>query len=185
MRGRSRRSAAAAVVLVGGFGVGSHDDRASGSPASPQVTDAPDHSVTDRYTLWSAAVASGATHPVTGRRPRRTSPRTATATPPSRCPPAATPRAPGRHSSREPLLSPHNMYLLVLSEQGLLGLLASRRRLGWPLLGLRRLRPPRRAAVGRCRRCAGFLDCGLAAVGLLVWTLVDFLYGDIGGPRPY
>ncbi|MFD9072391.1 hypothetical protein ACFVZ2_20495, partial [Streptomyces lasiicapitis] len=29
---------------------------------------------------------------------------------------------------------------------------------------------------------AGELDCALAACGLLVWQLVDFMYADIGGP---
>jgi hypothetical protein len=66
------------------------------------------------------------------------------------------------------------MYLLALSEQGLLGctLLAG----GWAALlalGLRKLRTfPRRS--GRAP--------GLAAVGLLLWQCTDFLYADIGGP---
>lgn len=66
---------------------------------------------------------------------------------------------------REPLLSPHNMYFLVLSEQGLIGIVAY----AALFLGL---------LVGCLRRARG---SGLAALALLVWVLVDFLYADIGG----
>jgi O-antigen ligase len=80
----------------------------------------------------------------------------------------------GSKFAKQPLLSPHNMYLLVLGEQGLIGLTAFAGSLAAVLvLGLRRLGggPHGRAA-----------DCGLAAVGLLLWQTVDFLYADIGGP---
>ncbi|CAM5734308.1 hypothetical protein SFUMM280S_11512 [Streptomyces fumanus] len=69
---------------------------------------------------------------------------------------------------RQPLLSPHNMYLLVLAEQGLLGLLALAG--SWAALLVCALR---RAALAG----SGPIGCGL-----LVWHLVDFAYGDIGGP---
>jgi O-antigen ligase len=76
---------------------------------------------------------------------------------------------------RQPLLSPHNMYLLVLSEQGLLGLLAlAGSWLALLVCGLRRLFHVRRPPAG--------LDCALVGCGLLVWQLVDFVYADIGGP---
>ena len=83
---------------------------------------------------------------------------------------------------REPLLSPHDMYLLVLSEQGLIGLtlLAG----SWAALavrGLARLRRREAVPLARHGRRPG-TDCGLAACGLLLWNGVDFLYGDIGGP---
>lgn len=68
------------------------------------------------------------------------------------------------------------MYLLVLSEQGLIGFTAL---VGsWAALlagGVRRLVLAR--ATG-----AAAVDCGLAAVGLMTWQTVDFLYADIGGP---
>jgi hypothetical protein len=142
---------------------------------------------------------------------------------------------------KQPLLSPHNMYLLVLSEQGLVGLLALagswlalllcgvrglvrvRRsdaaatgpepesapggagRADVPFGGLRGLeravgipglvRGPDAAGAGRPgsdpdavaagRPASGVargLDCALVACGLIVWQLVDFVYGDIGGP---
>ncbi len=80
----------------------------------------------------------------------------------------------GQAYIRQPLLSPHNMYLLILSEQGLIGLVALVG--GWAALlvaGLRRL------ASGTGARMR---DCGLIATGLFVWQLTDFLYADIGGP---
>lgn len=67
------------------------------------------------------------------------------------------------------------MYLLVLAEQGLIGLLALAG--GWLALlacGLR--------GWFRVRRSGPGLDCALVACGLLVWQLIDFVYADIGGP---
>lgn len=164
--------AASAVVLVGGLGVGSHmiGERAA---SITQVTDAPDPSVTDRYTLWSAALGMWREHPVTGvglkRFPAERDGHAALA-----LSSASDTAGAGQAFTREPLLSPHNMYLLALSEQGLLGctLLVG----GWAAflaLGLRRLRAAR-ARTG--------LGPGMAAVGLLAWQCVDFLYADIGGP---
>ncbi|WP_329177213.1 O-antigen ligase family protein [Streptomyces sp. NBC_01477] len=196
--------AASAVVIVGGLGVGSQmiGERAA---SITQVTDAPDPSVTDRYTLWSAALGMWREHPVTGvglkRFPAERDGHAALA-----LSSGSDTAGAGQAFTREPLLSPHNMYLLALSEQGLLGctLLAG----GWAallVLGLRRLR----AGAGRRRPvlrsspggvCTGpssdgptaprgavpstgqGLGPGMAAVGLLLWQCVDFLYADIGGP---
>jgi O-antigen ligase len=163
---------AGAVVIVGGLGVGSQmiGERAA---SITRVTDAPDPSVTDRYTLWAAALGMWREHPVTGVGLKRF--------PAERdghaglgLSSASDTAGAGQAFAREPLLSPHNMYLLALSEQGLLGctLLAG----GWAAflaLGLRRLR----TAPGRWGPAPG-----LAAVGLLLWQCVDFLYADIGGP---
>lgn len=68
------------------------------------------------------------------------------------------------------------MYLLVLSEQGLIGLLACTGSwLGLWALGMRRLL--------RARSAPGSVpDCALVACGLLVWQLTEFVYSDIGGP---
>jgi len=75
---------------------------------------------------------------------------------------------------REPLLSAHNQYLMVLSEQGVVGAVS----FGGLLLALGASAVRRRPARTVEER---FLD--LAAPGLLMWTLVDFSYGDIGaGP---
>ncbi|WP_371750136.1 O-antigen ligase family protein [Streptomyces sp. NBC_01283] len=164
--------AAAAVVLVGGLGIGSQmlSERVT---SITQVSDAPDQSVTDRYTMWAAAVDMWRDAPVSGvglkafpdHRDSHASLALSS---------ASDTGGAGAKFSRQPLLSPHNMYLLVLGEQGLLGLCTL---VGsWAaflLLGMRRLT--------RVRGGAG-ADCALVACGLLLWQLVDFSYADIGGP---
>lgn len=161
---------AASVVLVGGFGLGAAalEERLT---SITQVTDAPDQSVVDRYTLWAAAADMWRGHPVTGVGLK--------AFPEHRDGHASLALSSGSDTEgagqafrRQPLLSPHNMYLLVLSEQGLLGLLTvAGSWLALLVCALRRLRRD-----GRAR------DCGLPVCGLLVWQLVNFLYADIGGP---
>ncbi|MFH8738187.1 O-antigen ligase family protein [Streptomyces sp. NPDC017964] len=166
-------TAAAAVVLVGGFGIGTQllQERMS---SITQVADAPDQSVTDRYTMWAAAVDMWSEHPATGvglkgfPAHRDTHASLALSS-------GSDTAGAGAAFKRQPLLSPHNMYLLVLSEQGLIGLMALAG--GWIallLLALRRL--------GRGARTRPGPDCGLVACGLLGWQLVDFVYADIGGP---
>ncbi|MFF7328703.1 O-antigen ligase family protein [Streptomyces sp. NPDC008150] len=178
---------AAGVVLVGGFGVGSAmlQDRID---SITRVTDAPDQSVVDRYTMWAAATSMWREQPLTGvglkgfpeHRDSHASLALSS---------GSDTEGAGASFQRQPLLSPHNMYLLVLSEQGLIGLLA----LGgsWLALlvcglhGLLRARGPRSDADGAesgGTRAPGVPECGLVACGLLVWQLVDFLYADIGGP---
>ncbi|WP_237322824.1 O-antigen ligase [Streptomyces sp. JJ36] len=166
---------AAAVVLVGGAGVGG-DMLAERLGSITDVTDAPDRSVTDRYALWSAAAGMWREDPVAGVGLK--------GFPAYRDSHASLGLSSGSDTAgageafrREPLLSPHNMYLLVLGEQGLTGLVLLAG--GWVALlaaALARLRGTRRSPV---RRGA---DCGLVAAGLLVWQLTDFLYADIGGP---
>lgn len=166
-------TAAAGVVLVGGAGVGSQliSDRVA---SITQVSDAPDSSVTDRYSLWAAATGMWRERPATGVGLK--------GFPAHRDGHAALNLSSGSDTAgagqqfvREPLLSPHNMYLLILSEQGLIGvtLIVG----SWAALlagGLRRLAGAHRA--GRAT------ECGLIATGLLLWQCVDFLYADIGGP---
>nr|WP_228044892.1 O-antigen ligase family protein [Streptomyces ferrugineus] len=162
---------AAAVVLVGGFGVGATalQERLT---SITQVTDAPDQSVVDRYTLWAAAVDMWREHPVTGvglkgfpaYRDGHASFALSS---------GSDTEGAGQAYRRQPLLSPHNMYLLLLSEQGLLGAVTVAG--SWLALLVCALRRLRRGA-GRAR------DCALGACGLLIWQLVNFLYGDIGGP---
>nr|WP_221352893.1 O-antigen ligase family protein [Streptomyces sp. REN17] len=164
---------ATAVVLVGGFGVGTAmlQERIG---SITQVADAPDQSVTDRYTMWTAAVDMWRDRPLTGVGLK--------GFPDHRDGHASLALSSGSDTDgagagfrRQPLLSPHNMYLLVLSEQGLLGLLALAG--SWLALlvgGLRRLLSARRSPEGA--------DCALIACGLLLWQLVDFVYADIGGP---
>ncbi|MFI1506838.1 O-antigen ligase family protein [Streptomyces sp. NPDC020597] len=164
---------AAGVVVVGGFGVGSAmlQERVS---SITQVADAPDQSVTDRYALWTSAVGMWAERPLTGVG-LKGFPEHRDAHAPLALSSGSDTDGAGSGFVRQPLLSPHNMYLLVLGEQGLIGLLALAG--GWLAMlacGLR--------GWLRARRCGRGLDCALFACGLLVWQLIDFVYADIGGP---
>ncbi|MEU6822701.1 O-antigen ligase family protein [Streptomyces atriruber] len=170
--------AAAAVVLVAGFGVGSAmlQERLS---SITQVTDTPDQSVTDRYTMWAASADMWRERPVTGVGLK--------GFPDHRDSHASLALSSGSDTAgagsafvRQPLLSPHNMYLLVLSEQGLLGLgtLAG----GWAALLVCAVRRWKRQRAGRGGPGGPQLDCALVACGLLIWQLIDFMYADIGGP---
>ncbi|MGW7493443.1 O-antigen ligase family protein [Streptomyces luteogriseus] len=166
--------AAACAILVGGFGVGTAmlQERIS---SITQVADAPDQSVTDRYTMWAAATGMWGEHPLTGVGlkgfPEHRDSHASLA-----LSAGSDTEGAGAAFRKQPLLSPHNMYLLILAEQGLLGLLALAG--SWLALLLCAVR-----ALWRTRRAgAAGLDCGLVACGLLVWQLTDFAYADIGGP---
>ncbi|MFJ2947564.1 O-antigen ligase family protein [Streptomyces sp. NPDC087226] len=157
---------AAGVVLVGGFGVGTAmlQERIG---SITEVAGTPDQSVVDRYTLWAAAAGMWREHPLTGVGLKgfpeyRDGHATLALSSGSDIGGA------GEEYRRQALLSPHSMYLLVLSEQGLIGLVA----LGGSWLAL---------LVCALRRRPRS-DCAFIAVGLLLWQLTDFVYGDIGGP---
>ena len=165
---------AAAVVLVGGLGLGGDSVVARLSTIASVTGGAPDHSVSDRYDLWATAGAIWRQHPATGVGPKEF-PQFRDAHAPLRLSSGSDTAGAGAGFSREPLLSPHNMYLLVLSEQGLIGLTA------FAALFLGLLTALLRRALRL--RAAGAPDgLGAALLGLLVWQLVDFLYADIGGP---
>ncbi|WP_405658961.1 O-antigen ligase family protein [Streptomyces sp. NBC_01166] len=165
---------AAGVVLVGGFGVGS-EMISQRLTSITEVTSAPDRSVNDRYAMWAAAAGMWRERPATGvglkgfpaHRDGHASIGLSA---------GSDTAGAGQEFRKQPLLSPHNMYLLVLGEQGLIGFTAL---VGsWAALlvgGVRRL------VLARARGAAA-VDCGLAAVGLMTWQTVDFLYADIGGP---
>ncbi|MGW9038600.1 O-antigen ligase family protein [Streptomyces sp. NPDC055721] len=155
------------VVLVGGLGIGSAMVKERVASIT-QVAAAPDQSVTDRYTMWAAAGRMWSTEPLTGVGLK--------GFPAYRDSNASLALSSGSDTAgagavfqRQPLLSPHNMYLLVLSEQGLVGLLALAG--SWVAL-----------LVGALRRRRLGADCALVATGLLSWQLIDFFYADIGGP---
>ncbi|WP_405595052.1 O-antigen ligase family protein [Streptomyces sp. NBC_01092] len=162
---------AASVVLVGGLGVGASalQERLT---SITQVTDAPDQSVVDRYTMWAAAAGMWREHPVTGVGLK--------AFPAYRDGHASLALSSGSDTEgagqayrRQPLLSPHNMYLLLLSEQGMVGLVTVAG--SWLALLV--------CAVLRLRRSSGLArECAVPICGLLLWQLVNFLYADIGGP---
>ncbi|WP_418958799.1 O-antigen ligase family protein [Streptomyces tritici] len=158
---------ALAVVLVGGLGVGSAMVKERVASIT-QVTAAPDRSVTDRYTMWAAAAGMWREDPLTGVGlkgfPQYRDGHASLA-----LSSGSDTAGAGRAFLRQPLLSPHNMYLLVLSEQGLLGVLALTG--SWFAL-----------LAGAARRLRRGGECALVAVGLLGWQLIDFVYADIGGP---
>jgi O-antigen ligase len=129
----------------------------------------PDRSVQDRYDLWQTALSIWRDHPVTGVGLKQFA-----AFRDSRAPLGLSSDSdvadPSLSFRREPLLSPHNMYLLVLSEQGIVGAFGFLALFG--TVGIR--------AVRRTR--AEHPEDGAVAVGLVVWTAVNFVSGDIGGP---
>ncbi|MER7490858.1 O-antigen ligase family protein [Streptomyces sp. NPDC126497] len=164
---------AAGVVLTGGLGIGTAmlQERID---SITQVADAPDQSVVDRYTLWAAATGMWREHPLTGVG-LKNFPEYRDGHATLALSSGSDIAGAGSEYQRQALLSPHSMYLLVLSEQGLIGLLAlAGSWLALLVCAVRRLLRVRRRGPG--------LDCGLTAVGLLLWLLTDFVYGDIGGP---
>ncbi|MFE0676002.1 O-antigen ligase family protein [Streptomyces sp. NPDC058867] len=165
--------AATGVILVGGLGIGTAmlQERIS---SIGQVADAPDQSVTDRYTMWAAATGMWREQPLAGVG-LKGFPEHRDAHASLALSAGSDTEGAGAGFLRQPLLSPHNMYLLILAEQGLIGLVALVG--GWLALlvcAVRRLVRVRAAGPGT--------DCGLVACGLLVWQLTDFVYADIGGP---
>lgn len=107
------------------------------------VTDRPDQSVVDRYTLWVTALDMWRARPVTGVGLKAFPEHRDTHAPLALSAGSDTDGA-GASFRRQPLLSPHNMYLLVLAEQGLLGLTALTT--AWAallVLGARRALPAR------------------------------------------
>ncbi|GAA1413787.1 O-antigen ligase family protein [Streptomyces thermospinosisporus] len=164
---------AAGIVLMGGFGVGTAQLQER-IDSIGQVTDAPDQSVVDRYALWGSALGMWREQPLTGvglkNFPEYRDEHATLA-----LSSGSDIGGAGEAYHKQALLSPHSMYLLVLSEQGLIGLVTLAG--GWLALlvcGLRRLQ--------RAHRHGPAPDCGLIACGLLIWLLTDFVYGDIGGP---
>jgi hypothetical protein len=174
--------AAAAVVIIG-LTPSTPGYASSGVPARlasiVAATDAPDRSVQDRYDLWQTALTIWREHPYTGVGLKQFA-----AFRDSNAPISLSSGSDVADAStslrREPLLSPHNMYLLVLSEQGILGAAA----FGGLLLGLgvRAVRRTRHRATAELPHDNATSPIGIAAVGIIAWTLVNFAFGDIGGP---
>ncbi|MEU7899835.1 O-antigen ligase family protein [Nonomuraea sp. NPDC049152] len=153
-------TSAGVILLVLGAGVGSDTIGQRLASITSSVTQ-PDQSVSDRYDLWRTAEGMWQDHPLTGVGPRRFAALRDSYAPTGLSSGSDT-DDPVNGYQRQPLLSPHNMYLLVLSEQGLLGLVAFVFLLGALLLWS--------VAYG-----------GLVVSGLLTWLIVDFAYSDIGG----
>ncbi|MGP3967802.1 O-antigen ligase family protein [Streptomyces sp. 6N223] len=135
---------------------------------------APDQSVTDRYAMWSAALEMWWKEPLTGVGPRGFAAHRDSHASLALSSGSDTGGA-GAAFARQELLSPHNMYLLLLGEQGLLGAATV---VGcWAGVGAACA-----ARLRRARHAGRDLGLGLAAIGLLTWQAVNFLYADIGGP---
>jgi O-antigen ligase len=171
-------AAAALAVAVLMLSPGANDSSGTVAQRITSITSsnsAPDQSVKDRYALWHAAIAIYQDHPVVGVGLKdfaeyRDSYASVELSAGSDVGDSAT------GVSREPLLSAHNQYLMVLSEQGTVGILA----FGCLLVTLTIGSVIRRRTLLPAPE-QRFLD--LAAPGLMVWTLIDFAYGDIGaGP---
>jgi murein biosynthesis integral membrane protein MurJ len=139
-------------------------------------TSDPDQSVTDRYSLWHAAIGMGEEYPVSGVGLKQFQNFRDSKAPIALSGGGQTDSSTNGYQV-EPLLSPHNMYLLAFSEQGVPGAAVFLFLLvGLPLLAL--LRVWRTRKTGPPARLA----FGLAAAGWGLWGMLDFLYADIGGP---
>ncbi|GAA3220899.1 O-antigen ligase family protein [Actinocorallia longicatena] len=133
------------------------------------LTSSPDQSVSDRYNLWSTAYRIWVDHPITGTGPKQFAAfRDAYA--PLDLSAASDTEDAVNGFVREPLLSPHNQYLLILCEQGIVGASIFAALIVTLLARLRR----RLGSAGKMP--------GVIAAGLLTWLLVNFVYSDLGGP---
>jgi O-antigen ligase len=133
----------------------------------------PDRSVQDRYALWQTAVDIWADHPVTGVGLKDFAAYRDSYAPLSLSAGSDVDDLTAGFR-RQPLLSAHNQYLMVLAEQGTVGILA----FGGLLAALTAAAVRRRPHISDAGR---FL--GLVAPAVMAWTLISFLYEDIGaGP---
>ena len=166
---------AVAFLVLGGGGASSPGTVNQRLTSIGSSDSAPDQSVQDRYALWQAATAIWAGHPVLGVGLKDfVAYRDSNA--PVNLSAGSDVGVEGSGISREPLLSAHNQYLMVLSEQGTVGILAFGGLLAALGVGSLRRRPALLPAAEE-----RFLD--LAAPAVMVWTLIDFGYGDVGaGP---
>jgi O-antigen ligase len=174
---------AAAIVLIGLLGGGSGSGTVGARLASiSSSTSAPDRSVSDRYELWQTATGIWRDHPWIGVGLKKF-PAYRDSYAPLHLSSGSDIADPSLGFQREPLLTPHNMYLLVLSEQGLVGGFA----FGGLLLFLAVMTWRRtRQAAGATGPPDGRVPDGrlisVAAVGIVAWAAINFLFGDIGGP---
>lgn len=159
----------AAVAIVAACVLGGHSsafaERAESIAASITT---PDRSVGDRFSLWSTAVTIWRDRPLVGVGVKGF-PAHRDGYAPLDLSSASDTQDPGNGYLRQPLLSPHNQYLLVLSEQGMLGLAGFVVLLGalaWRLIAVRR-----RTDLA-----------WLVSAGFMTTFLMSFLYGDMGGP---
>ncbi|XVQ10234.1 O-antigen ligase family protein [Spirillospora sp. CA-255316] len=165
-------AAALAVVVVGGLGLGLGGDGggqtlAARAQSMTSVMDTPDQSVLDRYSLWTAARGMWGDHPVTGVGVKNF-PAYRDSYAPIELSSAGEVMDHANGYRRQPLLSPHSQYLLVLAEQGVVGLVGLAALFGALLYGVWRRRDVRD-------------PLWLAAFGFLTGLLINFVYADISG----
>lgn len=158
---------AAFTIVVGGLGIGSGTIGKRTQSIVESVHD-PDRSVGDRYTLWSTAERMWQDHPATGVGIKNFAAFRDVYAPP-RLSGASDTADSVNGFVREPLLSPHDQYLLMLSEEGILGA-------GAFLLALSAL------TVGLWRRGGSRDGHWLLCAGVAAAITVNFLYADMGGP---
>jgi hypothetical protein len=180
-----RAAAAAALAAAIGVALMSLSSNGSSGAFNERLTSivssgsAPDRSVRDRYALWATALAMWADHPIFGVGMKDFAQYRDSYAPMSLSAGSDVDTR-GQGFRREPLLSPHNQYLMVASEQGTVGMLAFGGVLGTLAVGS--LRRRRGCAAGAGSRDSTvddrFLD--LAAPAIMAWTLVEFMYGDVG-----
>ena len=133
----------------------------------------PDQSVRDRYNLWKIAGDMWRDHPVTGVGLKHFSSFRDTYAPMGLSS-GSDVLDESQGFRRVELLSPHNFYLLVLSEQGIIGAMAfAIYLLAFTVASIRRVAITKRPGVLRI--------FGLTSVGVLVRLLVGALYGDLVG----
>ncbi len=163
------------VAVVGVAAVDENGTVAARFTSIGSSATAPDRSVEDRYDLWATALSIWRESPITGVGIKQF--------PVYRDSHAPLALSSGSELSsttsytRGELLSPHNEYLLLLSEQGVLGLgsyallavTLFARSLGWP-------RNRKRASTG-----AGFDAGRLASLGLFTLFSTVMMYGDLSG----
>jgi O-antigen ligase len=155
----------AMLAGVAGEGSGVLEERFSSifTSFSPSTAD---QSVKDRYALWTASVGMWTNHPVTGVGIKNFPIFMNTYIPLS--------FAGGTGASAVEIQSPHNMYMLVLSEQGFLGILAFMVFLS--SLGVGAVR-----RLGSLEKSSTEGIFGLVVLGFLATYLISSLYGDFGG----
>jgi len=179
-------AALVALALTGGLASLSSSNASGEAAGSTSIvarftsifssTSDPDQSVTDRYSLWTAAIGIGEEFPLSGAGLKQFPQYRDSKAPISLSGGGQTDSSTNGYQV-EPLLSPHNMYLLAFAEQGLPGAAVFLMLLvGVPLLGLLRCYQQRRK-LGPAQ-----LALVLAAAGWGLWGAIDFLYADIGGP---
>ncbi|WP_083733474.1 O-antigen ligase family protein [Actinomadura sp. CNU-125] len=159
---------AALTLLVGVFAGGDSSAVTARARSMMGSVSEPDQSVNDRYHLWAAAQRMWQDNPVMGVGVKNFAEYRDTYAGIELSSGSET-HDPVNGYLRQPLLSPHNQYLLVLAEQGVVGLA------GFAALFAA-------IAGGLWRRCRPRDPYWLAAVGCTTFLLVNFLYSDLGGP---